>query len=71
MNVPVGTPIKIEIDAQEFLAVIAGIERGGHILAMDSRVPQDVLSAYKASCGAMRHFFDQILIEKYPPSFKA
>lgn len=71
-NVPLdGLPIKVEIDIREFLAVIAWIERGGLSLARMSTAPTETAQAYQASCDALRTYFDNKLIEKYPPTYKA
>lgn len=66
-----GLPIKVEIDIREFLAVVAGIENGGLYLARMSAAPTETAQAYQASCAAMRAYFDNILIEKFPPTYKA
>lgn len=71
MNVPIDAPVSVEIDPRRFLEVINGIERAGALLAARAKDPEEALLAYEACCNAMRAYFDQLLIEKFPPSYKA
>lgn len=70
-NVPADAPLTVEIDVREFLAIISSIEQGGMIISQMSPAPQESADAYAAACGAMRTYFDRMLIEKFPPTYKA